>query len=126
MQIAELRAAAQQFPQDQRGPTLAEHFGALGDRAELTIALHGDLLVQSPARAGIRRRVTAARKYRFCTNGSVQIRDWIVQPLRIKSVHHVDDACAIDGTDRTDVNAQLSRAIAAARPPARTSSTNRR
>src|SRR5262245_13488046 len=55
MQIAELRAAAQQLSQQQRRPALAEDLGALGDRAELTIALHGNLLVQSPVRAGIRR-----------------------------------------------------------------------
>src|SRR5262245_113552 len=40
MQIAEMRAAAQQFSQYQWRPALAEDLGALGDRAKLTIAFH--------------------------------------------------------------------------------------
>src|SRR5262245_55701813 len=41
MQVAEMRAAAEQFAQHQRGPALSEDFGALGDRAKLTVTLHG-------------------------------------------------------------------------------------
>src|SRR5262245_55810175 len=41
MQVAEMRAPAQQFTQHQRRPTLGEDFSALGDRAKLTVTLHG-------------------------------------------------------------------------------------
>src|SRR5262245_44744919 len=41
MQVAEMGAAAEQFAQHQRGPALSEDFGALGDRAKLTVTLHG-------------------------------------------------------------------------------------
>src|ERR1700758_2035627 len=43
MEIAEMRATAQQFPQHERGPALSEDFGALGDRAKLTVASHRHL-----------------------------------------------------------------------------------
>src|SRR5262245_46496621 len=43
MEIAEMRTAAQQFPQHKRGPALSEDFGALGDRAKLTVASHRHL-----------------------------------------------------------------------------------
>jgi hypothetical protein len=35
MEVTEMRAAAQQFAQDKRGPALSEDFGALGDRTKL-------------------------------------------------------------------------------------------
>ena len=38
-----MRTAAQQFPQYERRPALGEHFGALGDRAKLTVASHRHL-----------------------------------------------------------------------------------
>src|SRR5262245_2268304 len=41
MQVAEMRAPAQQFTQHQRRPALGEDLGALGDRAKLTVTLHG-------------------------------------------------------------------------------------
>jgi hypothetical protein len=40
VKIAEMRAAAQQFAQHKRRPALGEDFGALGDRAKLTVAFH--------------------------------------------------------------------------------------
>jgi len=40
VKIAELRAAAQQFAQHKRRPALGKDFGALGDRAKLTVAFH--------------------------------------------------------------------------------------
>src|SRR5262249_22968501 len=43
VKIAEMRAAAQQFAQHKRRPALGEDFGALGDRAELTVAFHHPL-----------------------------------------------------------------------------------
>src|SRR6516225_2311969 len=43
VKIAELRAAAEQFAQHKRRPALGEDFGALGDRAELTVAFHRHL-----------------------------------------------------------------------------------
>src|SRR5215472_14682277 len=43
VKIAEMRAAAQQFTQHKRRPAFGEDFGALGDRAELTVAFHRHL-----------------------------------------------------------------------------------
>src|SRR5262245_62728180 len=43
VEVAEVRTAAQQFPQHERGPALSEDFGALGDRAKLTVASHRHL-----------------------------------------------------------------------------------
>src|SRR5262245_20608007 len=43
VKIAEMRAAAQQFAQHKWRPALGEDFGALGDRAELTVAFHRHL-----------------------------------------------------------------------------------
>ncbi len=42
MELAEATAPAKQLAQYQRGPSLGDDFGRLGDRAELTVPLHPD------------------------------------------------------------------------------------
>src|SRR5262249_9756172 len=65
VKIAEMRAAAQQFAQHKRRPALGEDFGALGDRAELTVAFHHPL---HPALTTAKNRcVRLAHKSKFWT-----------------------------------------------------------
>src|SRR5215475_5300197 len=84
VKIAELRAAAQQFAQHKRRPALGEDFGALGDRAELTVAFHHPLH-RAPTSAQ-NRRVWLAHKSKFWTRavGSVLHQARCLTPMPLK------------------------------------------
>src|SRR4030095_4324101 len=59
MKVAEATAPAEQLAQDERGPSLGDDLGGLGDRAELTVPLHlGPRIVNGGGR----------RKSNFCTS----------------------------------------------------------
>src|SRR5262245_60341372 len=55
VEVAESAAAAEQFPEHERGPPLGNDLGCLGDRAELPVASHNEWSVVS--RAGRRKSI---------------------------------------------------------------------